>query len=230
MNLGIYYTYQREEAWKVALEKGELIATGEHALFTDPVYDNFKPAYDWMVEQYEERIGISMNGNYPIWCWDEFPDLGRGGHVGQGNKGVVLTVEIPDEEVLASEFSYWHHVLGDFPLYETLEEYDSDEMPPPEIIRQSWNRIFDKAWCEASVVDQPNVELVYQHVVHRIDLSQVRAVMPFVDRKEGWWHAVCGIGWRIGYKLGLIRSKPFQWNNQSNQSESFPLHMKGDVM
>lgn len=219
MNLGIYYTHQHKEAWELALKRGYFAASGEHALFMDPDYDDFKTYYDWMVEQYEERTGILLNGNYPIWCWDEFPDLGRGGHIGQGDAGVVLTVEMPDEEVLASEFGYWHIVLNNGYIFESYDdEYDDfdDSHFSPHAVRQSWNRIFDKAWCEASVADQPSVGLSYQYVVHRIDLSQVRAVMPFVDRKEGWWHAVCGIGWRIGFKLGLIRSKPFQWHNQSN--------------
>jgi hypothetical protein len=209
--MGIYYTHQREEAWRQALRKGYLEASGEYALFSEDGLEEFKPAYDWMVEQYEKRTGISLNGNYPIWCWDEFPDLGRGGHIGEGNRGVVLTVEIPDEEVLASEFSYWHHVLSNFPLYETLEEYDREDEPDERFVRQSWERIFDKAWCEASVADQPNVELVYQHVTHRIDLTQVRAVMPFVGRGDRLLDRVRGMGWRIGHKLGLIQSKPFKW-------------------
>ena len=180
-------------------------------MFMQEDLEDFKPAYDWMVAQYEARVGISLNGNYPIWCWDEFPDLGRDGHIGEGNRGVVLTVELPDEEVLASEFSYWHHVLSDFPLYETLEEYDSDERPNETVVRKSWERIFDKAWCEKSIEDQPNVELIYQYVVHRIDLTQVRAVMSFTGRGDTWLDRIRGLGWRLGFKLGVFKSRPFRY-------------------
>ncbi len=212
--LGIYYTYQHEAAWHQALKRGYLEASGEHALFMDPDYDDFKIYYDWMVEQYEKRTDILMNGNYPIWCWDEFPDLGRDGHIDQGAKGIVLTVEIPDEAVLASEFQYWHIVLNNGYIFESYDEenadYDDSHFSKEEI-RKSWERIFDRAWCESTVTNQPSVGLTYQYVTHRIELTQVRAVMPFVGRGDNWLDRVKGMGWRIGYKLGFIRSKPFEW-------------------
>lgn len=214
--MGIYYTYQHEAAWHQALEKGYLEASGEHALFLDPDFEDFKMSYDWMVEQYEKRTGISLNGNYPIWCWDEFPDLGRDGHIDQGAKGIVLTVEIPDEAILASEFQYWHIVLGNGYIFENYDdEYDDfeDSYFSTEVVRKSWERIFDRTWCEASVANQPNVGLTYQYVTHRVDLTQVQAVMPFVGRGDKWFDRVRGIGWRIGHKLGLIRSKPFKWKS-----------------
>lgn len=109
--MGIYYTHQHEDAWKAALERRYLQGDPQYAFSNDEGFEFFKPAYDWMVEQYEQRIGISLCGNYPVWCWDEFPDLSRGGHIGQGNKGVVLTVELPDDQVLASEISFWESLF-----------------------------------------------------------------------------------------------------------------------
>lgn len=35
MNMGIYYTYQHEDAWKVALERGYLQGDPRYAMFND---------------------------------------------------------------------------------------------------------------------------------------------------------------------------------------------------
>lgn len=208
--MGIYYTYQHEDAWKVALERGYLQGNPQFVLFNDEGYESFKPAYDWMVEQYEQRVGIPLNGNYPVWCWDEFPDLSTGGHIGQENKGVVLTVELPDDAVLMSEFSYWHLVLGQSALYDTVEEFDTEEEPDSIATRNSWEKIFDRAWCEAMAA-QSEMAPTYQYVIYRIDLHQVRAVMPFQDLSDSWTDRIRGFGWRLGYRLGLKKSVPFQW-------------------
>lgn len=218
MNMGIYYTYQHEDAWKVALERGYLQGDRRYAIFNDEGFDFFKPAYDWMIEQYKQRNGISMNGHYPVWCWDEFPDIGTGGHIGQGNKGVVLTVELPDDDVLMSEFSYWHLVLGQSAIYDAIEAYDTEEEPDPLYMRKSWEKIFDRAWCEAMAA-QSEASPTYQYVIHRIELHQVRAVMPFKDLSDSWMDRIRGFGWRLGYRLGWKTSEPFRWQDQPNLNE-----------
>ncbi len=50
MNMGIYYTCQHGDAWKVALERGYLQGDPHYAMFNDEGFEFFKPAYDWMVE------------------------------------------------------------------------------------------------------------------------------------------------------------------------------------
>ncbi|WP_214837722.1 DUF3841 domain-containing protein [Exiguobacterium sp. s36] len=219
MNMGIYYTYQHEDAWKVALERGYLQGDPHYALFNDEGFDFFKPAYDWMVEQYEQRIGISLNGNYPVWCWDEFPDLSIGGHIGQGNKGVVLTVELPDDDVLPSELSYWHLVLGQSAIYDTIEAYDTEEEAEPAYTRKSWEKIFDQEWCEVMAANQTIAAPSYQYVIHRIELHHVRAVMPFQDLSDSWVDRIRGSVWRLGYRLGLKKSIPFQWRDKTGLKE-----------
>jgi len=217
--LGIYYTCQHEDAWKVALERGYLQGDPHYAMFNDEGFEFFKPAYDWMVEQYEQRVGIPLNGNYPVWCRDEFPDLGTGKRIGSGNKGVVLTIELPDDEVLVSEFSYWHFVLGNSALYDTAEEFDTEEEPDQAYITKSWERIFDSEWCETFVRNQSTAPPTYQYVIHRIELHQVRAVMPFQDLSDSWVDRIRGLGWRLGYRLGCKKSIPFHWREQTGLKE-----------
>lgn len=201
------------------MERGYLQGDPHYAMFNDEGFEFFKPAYDWMVEQYEQRVGIPLNGNYPVWCRDEFPDLGTGKRIGSGNKGVVLTIELPDDEVLVSEFSYWHFVLGNSALYDTAEEFDTEEEPDQAYITKSWERIFDSEWCETFVRNQSTAPPTYQYVIHRIELHQVRAVMPFQDLSDSWVDRIRGLGWRLGYRLGCKKSIPFHWREQTGLKE-----------
>lgn len=56
---------------------------------------------------------------------------------------MVLTVELPDKEVLSSEIFYWDIV--------TMKGYvgieDPDVEPTVEEQRESWENIFDRDWC-----------------------------------------------------------------------------------
>lgn len=219
MNMGIYYTCQHGDAWKVALERGYLQGDPYYAMFNDEGFEFFKPAYDWMVEQYEQRIGISLNGNYPVWCRDEFPDLGTDKGIGSGNKGVVLTVELPDDQVLASEISFWDFVLHNSALFNTAEAFDTEEEPTPAYTRKSWERLFDQKWCEKMAVNRSIAAPSYQYVIHRIELHHVRAVMPFQDLSDSWVDRIRGLGWRLGYRLGLKKSIPFQWQGNCHFKE-----------
>ncbi|WP_215192553.1 DUF3841 domain-containing protein [Exiguobacterium sp. s7] len=219
MNMGIYYTYQHEDAWKIALERGYLQGDPRYAMFNDEGFEFFKPAYDWMVEQYEQRIGIPLNGNYPVWCRDEFPDLSSDGQIGQGNKGMVLTVELPDDQVLASEVSFWDFVPYHSTFSDTAEAFDHREDIDPAYTRKSWEKIFDQKWCEAMAVNRSIEAPDYQYVIHRIELHQVRAVMPFQNLGDSWTDRIRRLGWRLGYRLGLKKSIPFQWRDQIGLTE-----------
>lgn len=130
-----------------------------------------------------------------------------------------MTVELPDDEVLVSEFSYWHFVLSNSALYDTVEEFDAEEEPVTAYTRASWEKIFDRAWCEEMAASQSTTAPTYQYVIHRIELHQVRAVMPFQDLSDSWMDRVRGFGWRLGYRLGLKKSIPFHWREQTGLKE-----------
>ncbi|TCI56199.1 DUF3841 domain-containing protein [Exiguobacterium sp. SH5S13] len=207
--MGIYYTCQHEGAWKVALERGYLAANSDYVMFKDGVSEMFEPAYGWMVDQYERRIGISLNGNYPIWCWDVFPEGTLDGYVNPGEQGVVLTVELPDEHVLSSEALYWDVVTMQGSLHDRVEDYDSGVELTLAEKKKAWEKIFDKDWCYAHAMPTRMPE--YQHVIHRIELHQVRAVIPFTGRGDDWIDRLKHIGWRFGYRVGWNKSIPFHY-------------------
>ena len=51
-------------------------------------------------------------------------------------------------------------------------------------------------------IEAPN----YQYVIHRIELHQVRAVMPFRDLDDRLMDRVRGLAWQLSFNLGLKKS------------------------
>lgn len=121
---------------------------------------SFKSAYDWLVPEMEKRIGKKPNNiNYPIWAWHtrdwkrKKPDLRFSAYDKKGTKCVCLEIEIPDNEVVLSDFSAWHFVLNNMYLDDSKNEFEWDKyqkefnilsQSEQEIAkRNSWQKIFN---------------------------------------------------------------------------------------
>lgn len=134
----------------------------------DPARSQFLcPQYDWMVHEMKDRIGPPPAGvTYPVWAWHTYngrrhqPDL-RSERWGNGFGGegyVCMEIEVPDEQVLLSDFDGWSVVLLNWPLAATEGESETllekiDALPEKEaaaLIHDNWKAIFDlkiRNWC-----------------------------------------------------------------------------------
>lgn len=111
-------------------------------------------AYDWMAEQMTKRIGPPPRPEikYPIWGYQQVGNYKKeyhGGYSacsGDDDEFVFMTLNVPDEMVLLSDFDMWHHVLNHWCIARNKKEDTDDE----ERIIKSWDLIFDLDtihWC-----------------------------------------------------------------------------------
>ena len=82
---------------------------------------SIKNAYNWLVVEMEKRIGKKPNNViYPIWAWHtrdwkyKKPDLRQCGYGTPGKQYACIELEIPDKQVVLSDFDIWHYVLNDW--------------------------------------------------------------------------------------------------------------------
>ena len=111
------WTIQSKDAFNKMQKTGLLRADEEHLLFDG----DLKDSYLWMSDQMSKRIGPPPSGvRFPVWAWYQWegirkrPDMRH--HCRGSNKEeeiVLLTIEVPDDQVLLSDFDYWHFVLND---------------------------------------------------------------------------------------------------------------------
>jgi len=122
--------------------------------FVDPY---MLPAYRWMAGQLRRKAGPPPRGvTLPLWAWVTRPDLRTSAHLPKGRKGVVLELELPEPQVLVSDFERFHAVLNrhylalnqadDARFDRALARSGRTEWPFTPAIRtrveQSWRRIF----------------------------------------------------------------------------------------
>lgn len=128
--------------------------------------EKFMKAYLWMADEMRQRIGEPpiKEIKYPMWAWYQ--------HISAKSKkpprsyldiqegvSAYMEIEIPDNEVLLSDFCNWHNVLNQYPLTnwkridkktdllekEAGKSLDFDDYPLEiqKEIEKSWEAIFD---------------------------------------------------------------------------------------
>ena len=156
------WTIQTKETWARAEESGVFECNELHIDEDKEIDSGFRPAYNWMIRQLEQRLKNYPCNKYPIWAWYcPKPDLRRSGHLPRGTSGVRVEFLISSDRVLLSDFEAWHAVLNCWYLSLSEEESETwdtrceregieiglDNWPPPaplkEEITRSWERIFD---------------------------------------------------------------------------------------
>jgi len=160
-------TVQDKAAYDDLCKKGILRCNPELA---DWLRDNsFRAAYNWLVEQMKLRVGKRPKGvSYPVWAWcllDGKPakaDLRRIEFNNYRGENYILTVEVPDKQVLLSDEESWHYVLNNWFLNDAKNEVDHDKLEvwfnalpldeQQKIRKKSWEKIFDitpfkNDWC-----------------------------------------------------------------------------------
>lgn len=141
--------------------------TGEYFVNEDYISEYFKPAYQWMRTKMKEKIGEPKNKKifFPVWAWHttlfnhKKPDLRKNVYGKKDEWYVCIEIEIPDEEVVLSDFESWHFVLNNSYLiaecydeesydkeYRRIESLNKEERN--NAIRKSWDEIFNiKPFC-----------------------------------------------------------------------------------
>lgn len=176
----ILWTIQNEHAYEKMKQAGRLIADKSYILD-----DLFQDPYLWMADQMQKRIGKAPEGVlFPVWAWYQWegqrkrPDMRVHGH-NWGAKGtpiVLLTIDVPDQYVLLSDFDYWHCVLNDTDI---IFPHDETVVYSEEKKRESWENIFDINCAFDGEVHQ---QLTTQATLWEIKAEWVRKIEHFISR------------------------------------------------
>jgi len=174
----IVYSVQSLDAYYKMREQGYL--SGEEKF----VWDEFKDPYKWMMSQMEKRIPGYTSGTYPIWVWRRRVNRNEGALLPKGAKGVILTLDIPDEQILWSDFGTWDFVLSSYPVTESEEEFEEflkDEESFP--VEETWDRIFDFEFLRSMEESWGKLDEEWiQGVTPRITMDMMNKVNRFIAK------------------------------------------------
>ena len=151
----ILWSIQKKETYETVLKEGVWRCDPEKIFLPESRHE-----YEWLAKEMSLRIGPPPAGvTLPVWAWHTIegkrkrPDL-RKERFGNGVKGdrfVCLTLDIPDEQVLLSDFDAWSVILADGLISETEEEDDQlyavyEALPDDEkesMKSSNWERAFN---------------------------------------------------------------------------------------
>lgn len=134
------YSLQHKKAWYTLQRSGVLTIENENLIEPD-----FLPAYRWMIGQMAKRIP-NFSGHYPVWGWLRKGYRTNAQKWDEPQNLVLLTMEVPRERVLLSDFGVWHFVLNCHLLGDEICDTITYEQK-----KKSWERIFsqgppDEGW------------------------------------------------------------------------------------
>ncbi|MBQ2615303.1 MAG: DUF3841 domain-containing protein [Synergistaceae bacterium] len=153
----ILWTIQPDTVFKLIYTRGHYRCSPKRTCMLD-----FAEAqYEWLVFQMKKRIGPPPEGvNYPVWAWYRWsitkkrPDL-RGIRWWWGQKGdkfYRLEIDIPDSDVLLSDYEGWAGIiLNNCLLSDTEQENNELEKfyaslnseEQKKFLAKNWERVFD---------------------------------------------------------------------------------------
>lgn len=166
------YTIQNELVIKTLMK--------DRILKEDPAYtwDSFVEPYEWMKLQLGKKLDKEVDSL--IWFWTTEPDLNEEGHLSEGEKGVLIKVQIPKEVVLLSDFDAWHATLNDFKLILNENEERLLRLGKfPLNKEESWERMFNLDLIRNSEYFKGACET--QAVAERIELGWVKYIRHFTQ-------------------------------------------------
>lgn len=149
------WTIQPEEVYQMIMLKGYYRCDGRK------IDKFFRQSYKWLSSEMKEKIGKPpQNTVFPVWAWHtrdfkrKKPDLRSSEYGRTGEKLVCIEIEIPDDEVLLTDFDAWHFVLNNWYLNTECwdeETWDKDEEWLQNLskeerdieIKKSWQGIYD---------------------------------------------------------------------------------------
>lgn len=183
-------TFQTREAYEVLVRDGVLVGDSTRA------WEQFQEAYAWMSRAMEDRR-VPGPSDGMVWLWPNPTRRRIRSHAKQASGDVLLTVCVPREWVVISEFADWHFALNRMlhvpqRLGESYEAWDArwsrvwgqfkarvgdlGRRPtaewPPELrdeIESSWEAIFDPAtWQPDSTLQATMRSLRTEDVVRAV--------------------------------------------------------------
>ena len=177
------WTIQPIEVWEEMNRLGYYVCNPKKAMYISDKEVSFKSSYDWLIPEMEKRIGKRPKGvSYPVWAWHtrdwqhKKPDLRQAGYDTPGTKCVCIELEIPDNQVVLTDYDIWHFVLNSWYFDGSYSEeeweklhakYDRLNKDVRERIKiQSWQKVFDVSpfeneWCQRGRYVQATFWVLY---------------------------------------------------------------------
>lgn len=125
--------------------------------------DSLDSKYQWLITRMEDRIGKRPEGvEYPIWAWHTWdgkrqcPNVESPAFLKRNEDKVLLTLEIPEKDVVLTDFEAWQIVLDGGYLTKEIDEEKLEELEAyiDSLDEDTLEKEIEKSW--ENVLEYPN--------------------------------------------------------------------------
>ena len=203
----ILWTIQNEEVLE-KLQKEGVYHANEDYLFCRDI-PSIEYVYDWLSAKMTDKVGAPPSSvRYPVWAWHTWEGKREKRNLrgkGFGNKGerlVQLEIEVPDGEVVLSDFHLWVAVMNLWNLNIRSED-DAEELY--KRLREKGFELCDSLFFledKRVVIEDPELEALKKEVIKSWDQCfEIDA--PYNDYFEGPEKSIQATFWEL--KIEQIR-------------------------
>lgn len=153
--IDVYERLQKEKILYTDIALSNLYNMEDLGIEVNP----FQKGYKWLAKRMEDKIGKPVKATFPWWAWyirnmrHSKPDLREGGYATRGEKMVCIELEIPDKEVVLTDFDLWWFCISDVWVSDATNDkeweerdtwYESLSKDEQERLKiESWETVFD---------------------------------------------------------------------------------------
>lgn len=106
----------------------ELVATGRYQMrHMSSIESGFPDAYAWMRRRLVARFGWELGDAWPVWGWPRIRRSDLVYECSYSGSNVLLTMDVPRNLLVYSQFDAWHSVLNSSMLYPPDLQLEEDE-------------------------------------------------------------------------------------------------------
>jgi hypothetical protein len=178
------YTIQHKSVVDTLQKKG--IYKTNRKFICEPT---FKAAYQWLSQMAKKHRG--WQEARPVWAWHQRPDMRnyrffKDPEGPPSRRDYLITLEVPDELVLLSEFGLWHCVLNNYYVYvnqkqekawtKLLKPYNDDLHKAPKKI----HKLKEASWEQILFLNPKSFNKFNKQYTGTIELQ---AILPFLKKE-----------------------------------------------
>lgn len=204
----ILWTIQNEEVLEELQREGVYHANEDYLFCRDIPFIEY--VYDWLSSKMTDIVGASPRGvRYPVWAWHTWEgkrkrrDLREAGYGEKGTNMVQIEIEVPDENVLLSDFDLWVAAMNLWNLNIRSEDEEEEFF---EKLKQhglgSYNSLFFNDE-KRIVIDNPELKSLRDEVINSWDRC-FDIEIPYNDFYEGSEKSIQATFWEL--KIEQVRN------------------------
>ena len=180
------WTLKSQQVFDHIIKEGEYICDDAKSTMLQEF--RARRAYDWLVQEMKERIGMPPEGvTYPVWAYLKKPDLSKEFNTEAPRNMVCIELEIDEKDVLITNHCGWSVCCLNSSPYitgETDEEFDKNYDAFEALPCKEQEKVKFESWKKLILPIDYSGPIFTQATFWKFEVSQIVSYEKYVEKGE----------------------------------------------